>query len=132
MYPKRFSFLLGLGTVFAWIGWLRVWWRINPTEAGWLGIGLFYVSAALSLTGTFFFIGKFFRTKLGSKQLLSITFAAALRQGILFTLLVIGWLALNSQRMASLWNLVLLLLVLTACEFFFMSRHQHARPTVTL
>ena len=132
MNPKRFTLLLASGTVLAWIGWLLVWWRINPDEAGWLGIGLFYASAALSLTGTFFFIGKFFRTKLGSKQLLSITFAAALRQGILFTLLVIGWLALNSQRMASLWNLVLLLLVLTACEFFFMSRHQHARPTVTL
>lgn len=132
MHPKRFSFLIGLGTVLAWIGWLLVWWRINPDEAGWFGIGLFYASAALSLTGTFFFIGKFFRIKLGTKQLLGTTLATALRQGILFTLLVIGWLALNSQRLANLWNLLLLLLVLTACEFFFMSRHQHARPTVTL
>ena len=132
MNPKRFTLLLASGTVLAWIGWLLVWWRINPDETGWLGIGLFYSSAVLSLTGTLFFTGKFFRTKLGAKQLLGTMIATALRQGILFTLLIIGWLALNSQRMASLWNLALLLLVLTACEFFFMSRHHHARPTVTL
>ncbi len=132
MHPKLFSLLLAGGTAFAWAGWLLVWWRINPDEAGLFGISLFYVSAFLSLIGTFFFFDKFFRTKFASRQPMTATVEAALRQAMLFSLLVIGWLMLNSQKMATGWNLLLLVLGVATSELFFISRHRHPRPTITV
>lgn len=132
MAPRLFSLLIGAGTILAWFSWLLVFFNLNPDEAGWLGVGLFYISLLLSFIGTFFFIGKFLRHKLWSKQLANERISNAIRQAALFGLLLLGWLALNSQRLANLVNLLLLLFIATALELFFISRHKHPRPTITV
>ncbi len=121
MTLKMYTVLIFISSVISWFAVGLIVSMTNPYEVGAKGLALFYVSLFLSLSSTFSLIGLFIRffrfRKMFSLEKVIISF----RQGILFSLLVVFSLILQSMSLLTLWNAVLLIIVFAMLEFFFMS-----------
>lgn len=121
MTLKQYLILMTISAVFCWAIWVFVLFMIDPTTAGLLGFGFFYLSLFLSLAGTMSVLGLLFRKKFGKEEAVFRTVTTSFRQATLLSLLVIGALFLKSKSLLAWWNIVLLVLALTILEFFFIS-----------
>ena len=121
MGTRVFFAFIFLGSLAALAGWIIILFFVDPTQADWLGFSLFYASLFLFLSGLLFFGGNFFRLKFLRKQLIQNRLSNSLRQALFFGALIIGWAILKTRGPASWWTILLLILVLTALEFFFVS-----------
>ena len=104
-----------------WVAWIVVLFNIDPFAAGPLGFVFFYLTLFFSLVTTFSVIGLVLRRWLVKDQLAVKQVATALRQGILFSVLIVGSLILLSFDLLTWWNTLLLVAVLAVLEFFFLS-----------
>lgn len=127
MTLKIFSSLIFVGMVLAWIGWLTILFYVDPTQTEPLGFLLFYFSLALALLGLFYLIGIFFRIKFQKKINIFLNFKTSFRQAIFFTILIIGTIFLQTQRILTWWNIILFILALTILEFFFVAKQKEIR-----
>ncbi len=98
-----------------------VLFRIDPGVAGLLAFIFFYSSFALSLTGTFAILGVLLRWRFSKDEMAYKQVSIASRQAILFALVMVVSLILQSQRYLTWWNLLILLLVAAGVELFFIS-----------
>ena len=112
---------MALSTAFCWLAWAMVILYINPFQAGILGFLFFYVSLLLALIGTFSLAGFLIRIILIKKEVISKLVGISFRQAILFAVLIVGLLFLQSKQLLTWWNILLLVLALTILEFFFIS-----------
>ena len=114
--------ILGVCSAFCWLVWLTVIFMLNPA-GGPTAFLLFYFSLGLALIGTFSFLGFLFRAIiLRKEEVAERGMKIAWRQSLFFALLIIGALILQSQRWLTWWTLVVLLAVMIALEFLFVSR----------
>lgn len=120
-----FSFLIILATVLSWLSWGIVIFSIDPQQIGFLGFFFFYFSLLLALFGTIFLVGFFVRFKL-QKGSFKITYylKTSFRQALFFSILIIGSVILQSQGLLTWWNIILFILILTALEFFFITKQK--------
>ncbi|MDZ7798553.1 MAG: hypothetical protein U5L76_02950 [Patescibacteria group bacterium] len=118
MSLKKYLLFMGISTVICWLSFLSVIFNISP-ESGFLAFLLFYISLFLSLLGTFFIIGFLIRALINKKVPLFRHLNISFRQSILFTVLIIGSLALQASNLLRWWNLLFFLLFLIILEFFF-------------
>ena len=121
MSTRVFFAFIFLGGLAALAGWIIIIFFTDPNQADWLIFSLFYASLLLFLSGPFFFAGNFFRLKFLRKQLIQNRLSNAWRQALFFAALIIGWAILKTRGLANIWTILLLILVLTALEFFFVS-----------
>ncbi len=117
----RYLIILGLATLLCWAAVFAVVFLINPHSAGWLAFIFFYLSLGFSLIGTFAFLGYLFRWVRNTDEMPHKLVSVASRQSLLFTVLVILALALQSQRFLTWWNLLILIAVAGLMELFFVS-----------
>jgi len=110
-----------LATGICWSAWAVVLNSVNPQTTNWIGFVLFYVSLFLSVVGTTAIFGFFIRFILMRKDLVFRQVAVAFRQSFLFAIILVGSLILQSYRMLTWYNAVLLVVGLTALEFFLIS-----------
>jgi hypothetical protein len=94
---------------------------MNPMQAGFLAILLFYLSLCFSLIGSFALVGFLFRWLVAKDDLAYKHVNIASRQAVLFTGLIILTLFLQSQRYLTWWNLLILVVVAGLVELFFIS-----------
>ena len=114
--------ILGICSAFCWLVWLMVILMMNPA-GGPIAFLLFYFSLGLALIGTFSFLGFLFRSIiLRKEEVAERGMKIAWRQSLFFALLIIGALILQSQRWLTWWNMIILLAVMVAMEFMFVSR----------
>jgi len=125
MSIRLFSILIFLSIIFVWLGWGVIIFNISPQEAGFLSFTTFYLSLFLSLFGTFFIVGKKVREKFFKKQLVCDCLTVSLRQALFFSGLLVGLLVLQRNGLANWLNIILLILILTALEFFCVSREKN-------
>jgi hypothetical protein len=125
MTISTFFALLVAGTTLSWSGWLLVLNRIDPTNAGAGSIFLFYATLALSLLGTLLVIEYGIRSVRQRSMLAYQRLALSTRHAILFTVLLVGYLLLQQQKLAGWLNMLLLVIVLTMIELFCLSRQRH-------
>ncbi len=116
--------LMSLATLICWAGWYTVVLLINPWQTGFWGLTLFYLSLALSLTGTFAVVGFFIRLFLLKQELVFQKVVIAFRQAIFFSLLIVGFLWLQSNRLLTWYNAAFLIIGLTVLEFFMISKRK--------
>ena len=122
MSLKQYLIILGICTGLCWLGWLLVILLINPYQAGWMAFMFFYLSLAFALLGSFAIIGFMFRLRVLKKdEIAHKGINIASRQSVLFTVLILLALFLQSQRFLTWWNLVILALVVALVEMFFVS-----------
>ena len=118
---KDFLAVMAIATAAAWIGWIVVLVGIDPARAGFLGVLFFYVSLSAALLGTLTLAGAGVRVWRHPEELVSRQVERAFRQAILFTLLLIGSLALLSASLLRWWSVLLLIFALGAVELAFLS-----------
>ena len=95
---------------------------IDPVKAGAIGLGAFYLSLGVSLTGTFFLLGFLIRYLFNRQAIIARLVSLAFRQAILLAIILIGALLLQSQRLLTWWNVILLVLALAVIEFLAVTR----------
>lgn len=113
-------------TLVCWFGFGLVVFLVSPEEAGLTGFSLFYLSLFLALAGIFSIIGFIFRYLLKRHEFAYEQAKTALRQGLMFALLVVAALFLQGQKLLVWWNLILLIGLLAGIEYFFISNSSKA------
>lgn len=114
--------MLAVTTLLSWIACGIVVITINPQEAGAVGIGLFYISTSFGLAGTFSLIGFLIRSFFFKKEDVFNRISIAFRQAVFFTLLIDGFLFLQSMRLLTWYNIAFLIIALAIAEFVVISR----------
>lgn len=121
MTLKNYLFVMSTLTVICWGIFLFVANLVDPTATNWIGYVLFYLALFLSLSGTSALIGFLFRFVALKKELAFNLVKVAFRQSFLFSLFIVFLLILKSQQLFNWVNLVLLVIVFTILELFFIN-----------
>ncbi len=121
MTLRSYLALMTIATLAAWLGFGIVLLTINPETTNWLGLTLMYISLIVSVTGTASIIGFIIRFLFLKHELIVRSVVVAFRQGFLVAVLVCGVLFLFSRGLFSALSLALLIIALTALEFFLLS-----------
>ncbi|EKD32995.1 MAG: hypothetical protein ACD_76C00106G0036 [uncultured bacterium] len=100
---------------------------INPSESGLNGIILFYLALFVFLTCVFTTFGSAFRVAVKKPQVIAYEVKHALRQAILFTLLIVLSLFLLSIQLFTWWIMALLIALIALAELFYIMRIEHKK-----
>ena len=122
MNIRVFLFFLTLGTIFYWLGFLIIIFKIDPEQASGLSFMFFYLNFFLAILGTLFLAGNLLRVKFSQRQLVEKRIETSLRQAFFFTILILGLAVLQHYHLANWLNIILLILILAILELFFISR----------
>lgn len=127
MTLRGYLIIMITATVMLWTGFLLLIMNINPQEAGMAELVIFYAVLVFALTGTGSIIGFLVRFLALKRQLAGYAVVVAFRQAFLTAVLLGAILFLFSQKLFSLFNIGLLIVCLTALEFFLLSYHNEKR-----
>ena len=108
-------------TLLSWGGWYLVITTITPSDAGMIGIFLFYASFTVALSGSCALLGLAIRMFFLKQEFIFQKVLISFRQGIFLAILVDGVLFLQSKHLLTWYNIFFLLLGLTGIEFFVIS-----------
>jgi len=121
MTLRKYLIILLICTVFCWATWFCVIFYTNPYHSNWLGFGFFYLSLFVSLVGTFSIFGFLIRWVFKRQDIIYKQINVSSRQAIIFSLLIIISLIMQSQRLMTWWNFLILLALVSLLEIFFIS-----------
>ncbi|MEK7508673.1 MAG: hypothetical protein AAB568_02345 [Patescibacteria group bacterium] len=122
MTLRHYLIVMGGATLICWFAWALVLMNTNPFEATFLVYLIFYASFFVSLVGTLSTVVLVIQIWLLKQEgphfrQVKKTF----RQGIFLSTLLIVALFLQSQRLLSWWNIILLIMAFTFFELFFIT-----------
>jgi len=117
------AYLWGMmvSTVLCFVSWALIIFCVDPTT-NLIGIVLFYLSLFFFLASFFTLIGFYLRRKISKDKIEFAQTSEAFRQGVLFSLVFVGMLILQSFRILTLWNAGLFIIGIGLLEFYFASR----------
>jgi len=121
MTLSRYILYMFFITMVCWLIWVVVIFQIDPFNAGVLGFIFFYLTLFFALVSGFAVLGLVFRRLFIRQGVPEKQVSLALRQGVLFAILIIGSLIMSSFGTFSIFNTILFIGVLAALEFFFLS-----------
>ena len=106
--------MLGLSS----FGFFIIIFNFDPSQANWIVFALFYLTLFLSSLGLLSLLG-FWLRRLFSKERMQNRLAIinSLRQGLIMALVVVIAMWLQSARLLTWWNTILLALAAAALEF---------------
>jgi hypothetical protein len=108
-------------TIFCWLSFGYIVWTVNPQTTNGTGFSLFYLSLFFSLSGTAAIIGFIVRFIFLKHELIINTVKIAFRQSFLFAGFIVAVLFLLSRGLLTWLNLIILIVGLSALEFFLLS-----------
>tara|TARA_B100001964_G_C14146734_1_gene560036 strand:+ start:676 stop:1098 length:423 start_codon:yes stop_codon:yes gene_type:complete len=118
MGQKKYSFIMVLTTILAWLGFFIVINNFDPFQANILIFIFFYSTLFLSIFGTFllllFQIRKMYNKKRNRERII---ISESLQQAVLISLVFIIALILQASRILTWWNTILLIIVASMFEF---------------
>lgn len=121
MTLRTYLALMIIASLVAWLGFGIVLLSVDPQTTSWIGVGLMYVSLIVAVTGTGSILGFIIRFLFLKHELIARSVLVAFRQGFLMAVLVAGILFLFSHSLFNALNVGLLIVALTALEFFLLS-----------
>jgi magnesium-transporting ATPase (P-type) len=127
MSLAKFLSILGLATGLCWVSFLAVIFFMNPGTNTFLAPTFFYLSLTCALLGSFTMLGYLIRSFTNKEEQSYKQVKVASRQALLFTILVVFSLFLQSKELLSWWNLLVLLALLGLIEMFFLSYKKYNR-----
>lgn len=132
MSLPRFLFFTAIGTLVCALAWVGVVLYIDPTQGGWIGPTLFFVSLYLGVFGLFLLLGFFARLAIHKNEPPFHHVGISLRQSFWLATLLVLSLVLQWNGLFEWWIGVLLVIGFSVLEAFFLSRaidqRQHRRP----
>lgn len=121
MSYRSYLFIMLAGTLVAWSGWVLVLLRINPKEAGLLGLTSFYVTLLMGMVGLVTLVELAINVHLmKKKELLIREVKTAFRHAVLMALICVLSLIFSSVDKFSLWILLVFIAVAAGIEYLFM------------
>ena len=124
---RQYLMLMGGTTLLAWFAWGLVLWRINPDEAGWLGMALFFLTFTLGLVGVFATASMSYRVLVMRRPVVLREARIAFRQAA-FLAIAAGLMLFLAARDALSWGVMLLVLVVFGgLEYLSLSLDKHSR-----
>lgn len=123
------TFLVGSlsGAIVGWIVWALIVTWLDPTQAGFIGFALFFLSLMLAVSSTMAIVGYGVRRVLAAGQLPAYSVRPALRQGILLGIFLDLLLFLQLFRISRWWVSVIVIVFFVFLELFFLSYDRNAR-----
>ena len=115
---------MGSSAVLCFAAWIMIVNNIDPGEADWRGLSLFYLSLFFALVSFFTLLIFFVRSKTFSERPAFSQIGISFRQGIFFSAALVGALLLQSFRMLDWRNGLLLLIGILILEFYFANRER--------
>lgn len=122
MSLSKYIILMLVATLFCWGAFLIVLYSVNPFATTDIGFVLFYTSLFFALTGTLALVGFILRYIFNKTQFITEQVIVSFRQALLFALLIVVSLFLQSQQLIAWWNLLILIFLLVLIEFSFASQ----------
>ncbi|MDQ7814710.1 MAG: hypothetical protein RDU25_02835 [Patescibacteria group bacterium] len=121
MSYRSYLFIMLAGTIVAWSGWISVLMRINPKEAGLLGLTSFYVTLLMGMVGLVTLVELLINVHLmKKKELLIREVKMAFRHAVLLALICVLSLIFSSVGKFSFWILLVFIAVAAGIEYLFM------------
>jgi hypothetical protein len=127
MTLKQYLITMSVIAALCWLTWSYIAWAVNPEATNWFGFLLFYFSLFLALAGTATVVGFLVRFVALKKELAFRLVREAFRQSFLFASLIIISLMLLSRGLFSWLNLLLLIIGLSALEFFLLNLQKQGK-----
>ena len=121
MTLKKYLLAMSFLTAICWMVVAFIVGMVNPNTTNWLGIALFYVSFFLAASGTTAIVGFLLRFVIMKKELEFNLVKIAFRQSFLFGLFLVITLFLMAQHLFTWINIILLVIVFTIAELFFIN-----------
>ncbi len=121
MSLRLYLFIMSVMTVFCWLAFGYIVWTVDPEITNNTGFFLFYLSLLLSIIGTTAIIGFVVRFVIFRHELIINTVKVAFRQSFFFAGFIVASLFLLSRNLLSWLNLSILIIGLSALEFFLLS-----------
>ncbi|KKR49186.1 MAG: hypothetical protein UT86_C0001G0158 [Candidatus Magasanikbacteria bacterium GW2011_GWC2_40_17] len=122
MTLRYYTFIMIIATLLCWAAWFLVVLNVNPFEASFLSLSIFYLSLFLSLAGTISILGFLVRVYfLKNKEPYFKIVARAFRHSLFFALLLTIALFFQSFHLLNWWNLSILVLALLFFEMSFLT-----------
>jgi hypothetical protein len=121
MSLRLYLLIMTIMTIFCWLVFGYVISTVNPEATNGTGFFLFYLSLFFSLIGTTAIIGFIVRFIFLRHELVINKVIVAFRQSFLFSTFAVALLFLLSRSLLSWLNLLLLIIGLSALEFFLLS-----------
>lgn len=121
MTLRSYLMVMTIATLIFWLALGLIIVNIDPTATDVWGIAFFYLLLLFAMSGTGAIIGFIVRFYALKQELASQSVLIAFRQALLAAVLVTSVLFLFSQKLFSWLNVCLLILALSALEFFLLS-----------
>lgn len=121
MSLKKYLLLMFFSTLFCLTAFVFVLYYIEPNQAGIIGFVFFYSSLFLFLVGLFSIIGIFARLLFNKDMLIYKHVNTASRQAILYAALIVICFLMQSQRLLTWWNALILIFTISIVEIFFLT-----------
>lgn len=125
----RYLITMLFATLVSWGAFLLVLYNVDPYDGGAMGRGLLLAALFFSLFGTIAIVGFLIRMwrRKGTPLYWHVLFA--FRQALILSALVIAALVLQSFKLLTGWNMVLLLLGAMLVEVYFLTRQPKHQKT---
>ena len=127
MTLKQFILVMTFATALCWAGVFSIVFYINPFDAGAVMFMFFYITFFLSLVGIFSLMGLGVRAKINTTDPAFKLVIVSYRQAIFFASLIVGTLLLQSRRLLTWWNIIILFSSVIFLELFFISQKKDNR-----
>ena len=121
MSLRLYLFIMTALTALCWLAFIYVSRLVNPETTNATGFFLFYLSLFFSLIGAAAIIGFLIRFVFLRHELAMAKVKVAFRQSFLFSGFVVALLALLARGLLNWLNLIILIVGLSALEFFLLN-----------
>jgi Na+/melibiose symporter-like transporter len=121
MTINPYAITLYIATLFGWASWVLVIMKLDPFSSTPISLILFYASFFVAIAGTLAILNYYLRLWLGRKEAPNKHFYAAVRQGVLLSMMFNVGLGFQRLKVLTWWDALLLLLIILLVEFYFMS-----------
>lgn len=122
MKTKLYLFLFFCLTLFSFGFFILILSNINPYESDILTISMFFVSLFIFISGILTLIGFYIRVKMSNNEVFFANFKPSLRQAVLFSLALMGILILQTLKVLTWWDALMLSLSILLIELYFQNR----------
>ncbi|MBU1203406.1 hypothetical protein KKH39_05180 [Patescibacteria group bacterium] len=121
MTIRSYNIAMLLATVLAWLGFFIIINSFDPYQGGLSIFLMFYFTLFLSILGTLSLLGFLLRSVWNRKRgIARVMVMESFRQAVIFSSVLLVALFLQSLRLLTWWNTLLLVVLATTIEFVFL------------
>jgi uncharacterized membrane protein len=130
MTLKKYIWTMFLATILCWSSLVLVVFFVDPGEARVFGFLIFYLACFFAVVGTASILGFLFRHFFRKFVPSYIQVKNSFRQALLFGILIVIVLFLQSKSLIAWWNLILLILIMAMFETFLVSLKKNKKQVL--